>query len=186
MFSPFSQQKQPEQKCGMEGDTAEFSGKENGVDTDADGANREKGDDQYHSKGSVPKGVSKASDKEKISFVSKNSDWEELAAYEPSRDRILSFLDGRGKRNHTMTTFGDTLSDVHSGLENEVGGILRIASRLYNEHETLCLESEEEIEYFVMENYKRRGNLEKELEKSAQHAQGIFANLLSRLSKSAS
>lgn len=78
------------------------------------------------------------------------------------------------------------MDEIHSGLESQVEVILHIASDLYEQHETVCLESEDEIEYFVMENHERRSTLQKELEKSAQQAQGLFANLLSRLSQSVS
>ena len=137
-------------------------------------------------KGLVAANFSSGGTKEKTIFGHEDSDWEELLEYEPSRDRILSFLDERVKRNHTMRIFGESLDDVHSGLESEVEAILHLASDLYNQHETGCIDSEDEIEYFVMENYQRRGNLQKELEKSAQHAQGLFANLLNRLSQSVS
>ena len=80
-----------------------------------------------------------------------------------------------------MRRFAESMDDVHAGLESEVAAILQIASNLYEQHETVCLESEDEIEYFVMENYERRSDLQKELEKSAHAAQGLFANLLSRL-----
>ena len=78
------------------------------------------------------------------------------------------------------------MDDIQSGLESEIEGILQIARDLFNQHEPVCLQSEDEIEYFVMENYERKSNLQKELEKSAQHAQGLFADLLSRLSQSIS
>ena len=130
--------------------------------------------------------TSSGNNKEKSIFGHEDSDWEELVQYEPSRKTILSFLDERVKRNHTMRNFAESMDDVHAGLESEVAAILQIASNLYEQHETVCLESEDEIEYFVMENYERRSDLQKELEKSAQQAQGLFANLLSRLGQSMS
>lgn len=126
------------------------------------------------------------SSEEKTNFGHNDSDWEELLEYEPSRERILSFLDEREKRNHIMRAFEESLGDIHSSLENEVAAILQIASNLFNEHEAVHIESENEIEYYVIENYERRVNLKKELEQSALHAQGLFANLLSRLSQSVS
>lgn len=139
---------------------------------------------QSHSKCMVSAENSPGSQNEKAGFGQKDPDWEDLLEYEPSRERILSFLDEREKRNHTMKTFGQSLDDIHSGLESEIEAILQISSNLFNQHEKLYLHSENEIEFFVMENYERRGNLQKELEKSAKHAQGLFANLLSRISQS--
>ena len=78
------------------------------------------------------------------------------------------------------------MDDVHAGLESEIATILEIASNLYNQHETVCHQLEDEIEYFIIGNYERRSHLQKELEKSAQQAQGLFANLLSRLAQSLS
>ena len=126
------------------------------------------------------------SSEEKAIFGHEDSDWEELLEYEPSRERILSFLDERVKRNHIMSAFEESLDDIHSSLQNEVVAILQIASDLFNQHEAVHLESENEIEYYVIENHERRVNLKKELEQSALHAQGLFANLLSRLSQSVS
>ena len=161
-------------------------GKEKGEYTDENRAAMGDREGRSCLKGLVAANFSSGGTKEKTIFGHEDSDWEELLEYEPSRDRILSFLDERVKRNHTMRVFGESLDDVHSGLESEVEAILHLASDLYNQHETGCIDSEDEIEYFVMENYQRRGNLQKELEKSAQHAQGLFANLLNRLSQSVS
>ncbi len=123
---------------------------------------------------------------EKTIFGHNDSDWEELLEHEQSRERTLSFLDERVKRNEVMRAFEDSLNDIHSGLQSEVEGILQIATDIFHQHEAVSLESENEIEDYVMENYDRRSNLQEELEQSALHARDLFENLLNRLSQSVS
>ena len=110
-----------------------------------------------------------------------DSDLDELLDYEPNRERILSFMNGRVKRNETMRSFGTVIDDVHTGLESEVESILQIASNLYVQHKEMCEELEYDIESYMMENYGRRSDLQRELENSAQRAQKLFGSLLSRL-----
>ena len=110
-----------------------------------------------------------------------DSDLDELLDYEPNRERILSFMNGRVKRNETMRSFGTVIDDVHTGLESEVESILQIASNLYVQHREMCENLEYDIESYMMENYGRRSDLQRELENSAQRAQKLFGSLLSRL-----
>ena len=87
----------------------------------------------------------------------------------------------REKGNYARGNFGEVMDEVHAGLETEVQAVLDIASNIFHQTKEACLESEEEIENLVMENYERRRNLREELEKSAREAQERFARLLSRL-----
>jgi hypothetical protein len=110
-----------------------------------------------------------------------DSDLDELLDYEPNREKILSFMNERVKRNETMRNFGTVIDDVHTGLESEVESILQIASNLYVQHKEMCEDMEYDIESYMMENYGRRSDLQRELENSAQKAQKLFGSLLSRL-----
>jgi hypothetical protein len=110
-----------------------------------------------------------------------DSNLDELLDYEPNREKILSFMNGRVKRNETMRSFGTVIDDVHTGLESEVESILQIASNLYVQHKEMCEDMEYDIESYMMENYGRRSDLQRELENSAQKAQKLFGSLLSRL-----
>jgi hypothetical protein len=110
-----------------------------------------------------------------------DSDLDELLDYEPNREKILSFMNERVKRNETMRSFGTVIDDVHTGLESEVESILQIASNLYVQHKEMCEDMEYDIESYMMENYGRRSDLQRELENSAQKAQKLFGSLLSRL-----
>mmetsp|Transcript_50732 Transcript_50732/g.56674 ORF Transcript_50732/g.56674 Transcript_50732/m.56674 type:complete len:513 (+) Transcript_50732:28-1566(+) len=112
------------------------------------------------------------------------SDLDELLDYEPTREKILPFMNERVKRNETMRNFGTVIDDVHADLESEVESILQIASNLYVQHKDMCEDMEYDIESYMMENNGRRSDLQRELENSAQKAQRLFGSLLSRLGQS--
>jgi hypothetical protein len=74
------------------------------------------------------------------------------------------------------------LDEIHAGLQAEVDTIINVAVEIHDEHESSCIEVEQDIEYNLMENNRRRVALHQRLEDSAKQAQGVFASLLSRLS----
>ncbi len=110
-------------------------------------------------------------------------DWEELCDYEPSRNNIQAFHNLRDKRLGAMHNFEDFMDEIHAALRNDMlDSILQIAINLHEEHETRCIELEDEIEHFVMQNHRRRQYLREKLLESEQQAQGMFAKLQARLS----
>ena len=62
-------------------------------------------------------------------------------------------------------------------------GIVGVAVKIHSEHESNCVAKEQDIQYHLAENCKRRGILEDRLQESAKKAQGVFANLLSLVTK---
>jgi hypothetical protein len=75
------------------------------------------------------------------------------------------------------------LDDIHEGLKAQVEAIIQAAVDIHEQHHTTCMALEDDIQYHLMENSKRRACLQEKLEESAKQAQGLFANLLSRLSQ---
>lgn len=109
-------------------------------------------------------------------------DWDELWDYEPSRNAIRAFLDARESRRGDTQGVEDFFDEIHAVFEKDVlDAILQIALHLHQEHETLCLDLENDIEQYVMQNHKRREGLRKKLIESQEQAQGLFAKLQARL-----
>jgi len=160
---------------------------ENGKCLDASGSNLfvDDKEGQIHPRALSTGKFSPKQSKEKSAFCHEDPDWEELFEYRPSRETILSFLDERDMRSISIQNIQESLNHIQAELESEVDAIALVASDLYNEQETFYREFEEEIECYAMENHERRCNLQKQLENSAQQAQGMFANLLSRLGQAA-
>lgn len=113
-------------------------------------------------------------------------DWDKLYEYEPSRERIQSFLEEREKRDHINRAFKESFNDIESGLFSEIEASFEMINDIYDHTYMHCLKSEEEIETVIMNNYDRKVDLQREIERSAQQAQDLFATLFSRLNQSAS
>ena len=109
-------------------------------------------------------------------------DWEQLAVFEPARDRIRCFLSARDKHQAAEERLSGVLDEIHAGLKEDAEAMVQIGADFHSQHDTTRLAIEEDIQYHIMNNHKRRGELEKRLEESAKHAQGLFANLLARVS----
>jgi hypothetical protein len=75
------------------------------------------------------------------------------------------------------------LDNIHEGFNVEIESILQVAVDIHEEHNTACLALEDDIQFHLIQNHKRQGALQKSLEDSAKQAQGLFANLLSRLTQ---
>lgn len=109
-------------------------------------------------------------------------EWDELAEFEPTSDNVRCFLEARERFQHAEERLSQALDDIHAGLKAEADAIVQILLDLHNRHESNCLSFEHDIQYHLIQNGKRKAALQKSLEESAKQAQGLFANLLSRLS----
>ena len=107
--------------------------------------------------------------------------WEELGDSEFNREKIRCFLSARENFQGAEETLSQSLDDIHEGLKAEVEAIVQVAVEIHNEQENAFLALEDDIQYYLMENSKRREVFQERLEESAKQAQGLFANLLSRL-----
>jgi hypothetical protein len=110
-------------------------------------------------------------------------DWDELGDSECNREKIRCFLHAREQFQSAEDALSQNLDDIHEGLKAKVEAIMQAAVDIHEQHHTTCMALEDDIQYHVMENCKRRACLQEKLEESAKQAQGLFANLLSRLSQ---
>jgi hypothetical protein len=113
----------------------------------------------------------------------RDPDWDELTVYEPSRDNVRIFLTARDKLQASEDHLSGALDEIHVALKAEVQAILQVAADLHDHHESICMDLEEDVQFNVVSNHKRRGELQKSLEDSAKQAQGVFAQLLARVSR---
>jgi hypothetical protein len=83
-----------------------------------------------------------------------------------------------------MNDMQDFNDEIHATIRNDVlDSILQIALNLHQDLEPPCLDLEEEIEAYLMQNHRRRQELREKLFESEQQAQGLFATLQARLSQ---
>ena len=110
-------------------------------------------------------------------------DWGELAQYEPTRENIRCFLDAREHLQAAAEHLSQSLDDIHAGLKTEVEGIIKIAADLHNQHEADCVPIEDDIQFHLVNNHRRRIDLADRLEESAKQSQGLISRLLAQLSR---
>ena len=115
------------------------------------------------------------------SSSSDDPDWDELGDSEVNREKIRCFISARECFQSAEESLSQSLDDIHEGFKTEVEAIIQVAVEIFNEQDSTCLAQEDDIQYYLMQNYKRREALQESLEESAKQAQGLFANLLSRL-----
>ena len=110
--------------------------------------------------------------------------WEEICDnYEPCRNNMAAFLEAREAHRGAIHDIQDFNDEIHAAIRNDVlDSILQIALNLHQDLEPPCLDMEEEIEAYLMENHRRRQELRQKLFESEQHAQGMFATLQALLS----
>eukprot|EP00980_Cylindrotheca_fusiformis_P003215 scaffold732_cov114-Cylindrotheca_fusiformis.AAC.3 len=108
-------------------------------------------------------------------------DWDELGNSECNLDKIRSFLQARSQFQSSEEALSQNLDEIHEGLKVEVEAIIQVAVDIHDQHHSNCMSMEDDIQYHLMENCKRRVSLQQKVEESAKQAQGVFANLLSRL-----
>ncbi|CAJ1961951.1 unnamed protein product [Cylindrotheca closterium] len=110
-------------------------------------------------------------------------DWEALGDTPTNRNKIRGFLTAREQFQHAAEALSQDLDDIHAGLRAQVEAIIQVAVDVHDQDEKTCFTLEDDIQFHLMENEKRRANLQEKLEQSAMQAQGLFADLLSRLAQ---
>lgn len=109
-------------------------------------------------------------------------DWDELSSTENCQS-IKSFLLTREEFQSANETLSTSLDEIHEGFKAEIDSILQVAVDIHNYQDSACGELEDDIKLHIIQNSKRREKLQQSLEESAKQAQGVFANLLSRLAQ---
>ena len=110
-------------------------------------------------------------------------DWEVLGDTPSNRDKIQRFLTAREQFQHSAEVLSHHLDDIHAGLRAQVEAIIQVAVDIHDRDEKSFLALEDDIQFHLGENQERRANRQEKREQSAMQAQGLFANLLSRLAQ---
>lgn len=100
-----------------------------------------------------------------------------------NHSKIQRFLAAREHFQHAAEVLSQDLDEIHAGLRAQVEAIVQVAVDIHDHDEKAYNSLEDDIQFHLMENEKRRANLQEKLEQSAMQAQGLFANLLSRLAQ---
>lgn len=107
--------------------------------------------------------------------------WEEIAAFEPARDSVQTFLASREKLRLVDEALSQALDEIHDGLKADADAIVQVVVEFYDQFENETMRLEQDIQFHLMNNSERRDAFQKSLQESAKQAQGLIANLMSRL-----
>lgn len=110
-------------------------------------------------------------------------DWEAFGDTPSNQNKIQQFLTAREQFQHAAEVLSHDLDDIHAGLRSQVEAIIQVAIDIHDHDEKSFLALEDDIQFHLVQNEKRRASLQEKLEQSAIQAQGLFANLLSRLAQ---
>lgn len=107
--------------------------------------------------------------------------WDKIAEFQAARNNVHFFLAAREKFRDTDDALFHAMDVIHSGLQANADAILQVVIDFYNKYEEYSVALEHDIQYLLMTNCQRREALQERVEESAKQAQGLFADLLSRL-----
>jgi hypothetical protein len=75
------------------------------------------------------------------------------------------------------------LDEIQQGLKADADAIVQIVVKILDQHEHQCQSLEDDFQYHIAQNCKRRETFQHCLEESAKQALGLTLNLLSGLSQ---
>lgn len=110
-------------------------------------------------------------------------DWDAVAQHEPAKTDAPIFLAARDRRAAANERFAAVLDEIHASLRHSVDEILKTAADMHNEQRERLDDYEIELKRDFIENEAARDVMHKKLEESATAAQGLFAQLLMRVSQ---
>ena len=109
-------------------------------------------------------------------------DWNAIMKHEPARSDVPVFLHARDNYDAAKDKFRDSLDHYDAALKSCKQGLLDIPVKLYTQEDEKVRAMEENLKQGFIRNAEKRENIEENLKKSAEAAQGLFANLLMRVS----
>lgn len=110
-------------------------------------------------------------------------DWENIIQHEPAKTDVPIFLSARELRDQADIRFAQALDECDLSLKHLVDEILGVAADLYNAQRSELELMEENLRQSFVENEEKREIMHQKLEQSANAAQGLFAQLLMRVSQ---
>jgi len=110
-------------------------------------------------------------------------DWESISQHEPARNDVPVFLAARERREAADERFAAALDNCHAALKQFIDDILKAAADIYNIEREKLDALEAGLKHDFVHNEEARATMQKNLEESATVAQGLFAQLLMRVSQ---
>lgn len=110
-------------------------------------------------------------------------DWDEIVQHEPAKTDVPMFVAARDRRNAADERFAVALDECHANLKQSIDALLSVAAGTHNAQSEKLDTLEIELKQDFIFNDDARKNMQKKLEESASLAQGLFKQLLMRLSQ---
>ena len=110
-------------------------------------------------------------------------DWDEIASHEPAKTDVPIFLAARDRRSAADERFAIALDECHASLKQSIDILLGVAAEIHNVQSEKLDNLEMQLKQDFSDNDEARRNMQKKLEESASLAQGLFSQLLMRLSQ---
>jgi len=109
--------------------------------------------------------------------------WEAISLHEPAKSDVPIFLSARNRRETAFSRFSEALDECHASLKHSVDELLTTAAKIHHDQSEKLDELEMEIKQYCVGNEQKRAVMHKRLEESATAAQGLFSQLLMRVSQ---
>lgn len=103
--------------------------------------------------------------------------------HDPARTDVPVFLDARDRRDAADLRFSQSMDELNETLKASVEGILAAAAEIHQMMSSKLDQMEDQLKDSFEMNEEARAAMEKKLQESADAAQGLFANLLMRVSQ---
>ena len=110
-------------------------------------------------------------------------DWEAISQHEPASTDVPIFLSARDRRDAAFARFGAALDECHASLKHSVDELLSTAAQIHHVQSEKLDELEMEIKQHFVQNEVKRDAMHQKLQESATAAQGLFSQLLLRVSQ---
>eukprot|EP00978_Attheya_sp_CCMP212_P016620 scaffold43696_cov48-Attheya_sp.AAC.9 len=109
--------------------------------------------------------------------------WDDIAQHEPARTDVPIFLSARERRNAADTRFAQALDECNEALNRSIGELVRVAADVSNAQTEKLDDLERSLKQDFIYNEENRAIMQQRLEESATAAQGLFAQLMMRVSQ---
>jgi len=114
--------------------------------------------------------------------VDEDPDWNAIMKHEPARSDVPVFLHSRDKFDAAKEKFSNSLENYNASLDECTKGLINVPIDVYTHEDEKVRIMEENLKQGFIRNAEKRESIEENLRKSAEAAQGLFANLMMRMS----
>jgi hypothetical protein len=108
--------------------------------------------------------------------------WHDIMQHEPARTEVPNFLSCRERKEAASESYSQALDKLHDSVNKSAESLVEILFSLLQHHAEKLVGFEGGLTREYVHNDKSREIMEKRLEENAKAAQGMFANLLKRVS----